>query len=435
MNNWDYATDIRASLQTRPPRAATNIVVLVFIVLISGFLWASQAELEEVTRGDGRVVPSRQVQVVQAPESGIVKDLLVEEGQVIEKGDVVVRVDDTNFSAQLGEINQRRWGLWARASRLEAEANGTPLAFAGELKEAAVGLIFEEQQVYQARKAQLDSEISLLETQRFQREQELEELAAGKRKTEAVLATLTREVEINERLFKRKVLPEIEFLRLKRQLDEMAGSLQVTEASIRRVMSAGREAEERIANASKTFHAKARQELAATRAELAVIEETLRAAKDRVRRTDLTAPVYGVVNKLNISTIGAVVQGGEPLIEIVPLEDTLLIEAQIRPQDVAFLRPGQDVTVKISAYDFSIYGGLSGKLERIAADTVEDEKGNRFFKVSVRTDKNYLGTEEEPLPIIPGMVASIDILTGNKTVLDYLLKPINKVRSEALRER
>ncbi|MGH0000395.1 HlyD family type I secretion periplasmic adaptor subunit [Pseudovibrio ascidiaceicola] len=435
MKNWDYATDIRASLQTRPPRAATRVILIVFVALAAGITWASQAELEEVTRGEGRVVPSSQIQIVQAPEKGIVKSLLVEEGQIVQKGDVVVRVDDTGFSSQLGELQQRQWSLLARAERLMAEASGVPLELSGELTINAPGHTFEEEQVYLARNLQLTSEISLLKNQRLQREQELEELLAEKRKTAVTMETLAREVEINERLFKRKVLPEIEFLRLKRQLDEAQGSLEVLNASIRRVTSAGQEAEERIANAKTVFHAKARQELAAARAELAVINETIKAARDKVQRTDLEAPVYGVVNQLNISTIGAVVQPGEPLVEIVPLEDTLLIEAQISPQDVAFLRPGQEVTVKITAYDYSIYGGLKGKLERIAADSTKDEQGNRFFKVNVRTDKNYLGTETDPLPIIPGMVASIDVLTGFKTVLDYILKPINKVRSEALRER
>ncbi|KZK76828.1 Type I secretion system membrane fusion protein PrsE [Pseudovibrio sp. W64] len=435
MKNWDYATDIRASLQTRPPRAATRVILIVFVALAAGITWASQAELEEVTRGEGRVVPSSQIQIVQAPEKGIVKSLLVKEGQIVQKGDVVVRVDDTGFSSQLGELQQRQWSLLARAERLMAEASGVPLELSGELTTNAPGHTFEEEQVYLARNLQLTSEISLLKNQRLQREQELEELLAEKRKTAVTMETLAREVEINERLFKRKVLPEIEFLRLKRQLDEAQGSLEVLNASIRRVTSAGQEAEERITNAKTVFHAKARQELAAARAELAVINETIKAARDKVQRTDLEAPVYGVVNQLNISTIGAVVQPGEPLVEIVPLEDTLLIEAQISPQDVAFLRPGQEVTVKITAYDYSIYGGLKGKLERIAADSTKDEQGNRFFKVNVRTDKNYLGTETDPLPIIPGMVASIDVLTGFKTVLDYILKPINKVRSEALRER
>lgn len=435
MSNWDYATDIRASLQTRPPRRSTHVIFFTLAVLVAGLVWASLAELEEVTRGDGRVIPSRQIQVVQAPERGIVEDLLVQEGQIVEEGMTIVRVDDTGFSSQLGEVQQRRRSLQARAARLEAEAMGRPLSFPESVLKETQRFALEEEQVFLANKQQLESELMVLSLQKRQKAQEKLELLAEQRKLEAVVETMSREVEINQKLFGRRVLPEIEFLRLKRQFDEQKGQLEVIEASIDRVMSSEEELGERIQNARNTFYAKARVELADTRAQLAVVDETIKAAQDRVTRTDLRSPVYGVVNKLNITTLGAVVQPGEPLVEIVPLDDTLLIEARIRPQDVAFLHPGQDVTVKITAYDYSIYGGLKGKLERIAADSVEDEKGNRFFEVTVRTTKNYLGTKTDPLPIMPGMVASIDVLTGYKTVLDYLLKPINKVRSEALRER
>ncbi|MDX5592883.1 HlyD family type I secretion periplasmic adaptor subunit [Pseudovibrio sp. SPO723] len=435
MSNWDYATDIRASLQTRPPRRSANIILISLAVIIVALIWASLAELEEVTRGDGRVIPSRQIQVVQAPERGIVNQVLVEEGQIVEEGMVIVRVDDTGFSSQLGEIQQRQSALQAKAARLEAEALNKPLVFPDAVRTHALRFALEEEQVFLANKQQQETDISVLSLQKRQKEQEREELLAEERKLQSVLETMAREVEINRALFERRVLPEIEFLRLQREFQERSGQLEIIKASIQRVKASEEELAERIESARRTFYAKSRAELADTRAQLAIVDETIKAAQDRVSRTDLRSPVYGVVNTLNITTLGAVVQPGEPLVEIVPLDDTLLIEARIRPQDVAFLHPGQEVTVKITAYDYSIYGGLKGKLERIAADSVEDEKGNRFFEVTVRTNKNYLGTKTDPLPIMPGMVASIDVLTGFKTVLHYLLKPINKVQSEALRER
>ncbi|MDD7912152.1 HlyD family type I secretion periplasmic adaptor subunit [Pseudovibrio exalbescens] len=435
MSNWDYATDIRASLQTRPPRRSANIILISLAVIIVALIWASLAELEEVTRGDGRVIPSRQIQVVQAPERGIVNQVLVEEGQIVEEGMVIVRVDDTGFSSQLGEIQQRQSALQAKAARLEAEALNKALVFPDAVRTHALRFALEEEQVFLANKQQQETDISVLSLQKRQKEQEREELLAEERKLQSVLETMAREVEINRALFERRVLPEIEFLRLQREFQERSGQLEIIKASIQRVKASEEELAERIESARRTFYAKSRAELADTRAQLAIVDETIKAAQDRVSRTDLRSPVYGVVNTLNITTLGAVVQPGEPLVEIVPLDDTLLIEARIRPQDVAFLHPGQEVTVKITAYDYSIYGGLKGKLERIAADSVEDEKGNRFFEVTVRTNKNYLGTKTDPLPIMPGMVASIDVLTGFKTVLHYLLKPINKVQSEALRER
>ncbi|MES0881526.1 HlyD family type I secretion periplasmic adaptor subunit [Roseibium sp. SCP14] len=433
--DWNYANDIRDIIQTKPPRYTTNVVRIGLVLFVVGLAWAYFATLEEVTRGDGRVIPSRQIQVVQAPDRGIVEKIFVQEGDIVEEGQPLIEIDDTTFSSQLGEIRQRRWALMARISRLDSEADQRPLEFPEVLTKAVPELIEEEDNVYRDKKASLDNELSVLRNQSSQREQEYQELLAKETKLDAVIEIMKREVEINRKLYERKVLPEIEFLRLQRQLKESEGELQITKASVQRSLAAKEEAKERSRNAISTFVSEARQQLAEARGELAVINESMKGAADRVRRTELVSPVKGIVNKLNITTIGAVVQPAADLVEIVPLEDTLLIEAQIRPKDVAFLHPGQKAQVKITAYDFSVYGGLEGNLERISADTTEDEEGNRFFRVMIRTDKNYLGSDTDPLPIIPGMVASIDILTGEKTVLDYILKPIKKVRDEALRER
>ncbi|MBN9671088.1 HlyD family type I secretion periplasmic adaptor subunit [Roseibium aggregatum] len=432
---WNYANDIRDIIQTRPPRYTTNVVRIGLLLFVVALVWAYFATLEEVTRGDGRVVPSRQIQVVQAPDTGIVEKILVREGDIIEEGQPLIEIDDTTFSSQLGEIRQRRFALLARIARLQAEADRTELGFPASLREAVPTLIAEEQNVFRDKNTSLENELGVLSNQASQKEQEYQELLATKTKLDNVIEIMRREVEINQRLFERKVLPEIEFLKLQRQLTESEGELEITKASVKRALAAKEEASERSRNAVSTFVSEARQQLAEARGELAVIEESMKGAADRVRRTELVSPVKGIINKLNITTIGAVVQPGADLVEIVPLEDTLLIEAQIRPKDVAFLHPGQMAQVKITAYDYSIYGGLEGKLERISADTTEDEEGNRFFRVMIRTDKNYLGSETDPLPIIPGMVASVDILTGEKSVLDYILKPIKKVRDQALRER
>ena len=433
--DWNYANDIRDVIQTKPPRYTTNIVRIGLVLFFVLLIWAYFASLEEVTRGDGRVIPSRQIQVVQAPDTGIVEKIFVREGDIVEEGQALIEIDDTTFSSQLGEIRQRRFALMAKIARLEAEADQVPLAFPEVLSKAVPGLISEEENVYRDKKSSLENELSVLRNQASQKEQEHQELLAKENKLDAVIEIMAREVEINQKLFERKVLPEIEFLRLQRQLKESEGELAVTKASVLRSLAAKEEARERSRNAVSTFVSEARQQLAEARGELAVINESMRGAADRVRRTELVSPVKGIINKLNITTIGAVVQPAADLVEIVPLEDTLLIEAQIRPKDVAFLHPDQKAQVKITAYDFSVYGGLEGRLERISADTTEDEEGNRFFRVMIRTDKNYLGSDTDPLPIIPGMVASVDILTGEKTVLDYILKPIKKVRDEALRER
>lgn len=433
--DWNYANDIRDVIQTKPPRYTTYVIRIALILFVVALAWAYFATLEEVTRGDGRVVPSRQIQVVQAPEPGIVEKIFVREGDVVEEGQPLIEIDDTTVSSQLGEIRQRRWALMARVARLDSEADEKPLAFPQELAVEAPRLIAEEENVYLDKKARLENELRVLKNQASQREQEYQELLAKQDKLESVIEIMKREVEIKQSLYERRVLPEIEFLQLQRQLTESEGEPAITKASVQRALAAKEEARERSGSAVAQFVSEASQQLAESRGELAVIEESLRGAADKVRRTELVSPVKGIINKLNITTIGAVVQPAADLVEIVPLEDTLLIEARIRPKDVAFLHPGQKAQVKITAYDFSVYGGLEGNLERISADTTEDEEGNRFFRVMIRTDKNYLGSDTEPLPIIPGMVASIDILTGEKTVLDYILKPIKKVRDEALRER
>lgn len=405
-------------------------------IMLLLFVWSAFAHVEEVTRGNGRIIPSRQMQIVQAPERGIVSEVLFYEGEIVEQGAVLVKLDNTGFASQLGELQQKKYALQARLARLTAEARQANLSLDLSNTPADIAAFLQrELAVYKARKEQLAAEVAVLRSQFSQKEQDLKQLEAEAQMLSANLTIIARELEINQQLYKRGVLPEIEFLRLKRQYTTLEGERQMLEASLASARSAKEEVLQKVASAQTTFASQAQSDLVVTKAELAVIEERLRGAEDRVHRSALVAPVRGVINKLNVSTIGAVVQTGEPLIEIVPLEDTLLIAAKIQPQHVAFLHPGQDVSVKITAYDYSIYGGLDGVLERISPDTSEDERGQAFFKVIVRTKQNHLGSEQNPLPITPGMTASIDILTGEKSVLSYLAKPLLKVKAEAFRER
>ncbi|EEA92534.1 HlyD family type I secretion periplasmic adaptor subunit [Pseudovibrio sp. JE062] len=419
--------------------SAKHSRILIFTcagILLLLFVWSAFAHVEEVTRGDGRVIPSRQMQIVQAPERGIVSEVMFYEGEIVEQGAVLVKLDNTGFASQLGELQQKKYALQARLARLMAEARQANLQLdLSNTPSDIAAFLQRELEVYKARKDQLNAEVAVLRSQFSQKEQDLKQLEAEAQMLGSNLTIIARELEINQQLYKRGVLPEIEFLRLKRQYTTMHGEQQMLEASLASARSAKQEAMQRVVSAQTAFASKAQSDLVATKAELAVIEERLRGAEDRVHRSALVAPVRGVINKLNVSTIGAVVQAGEPLVEIVPLEDTLLIAAQIQPQHVAFLHPGQDVSVKVTAYDYSIYGGLEGVLERISPDTSEDERGQAFFKVIVRTRQNHLGSEENPLPITPGMTASIDILTGEKSVLSYIAKPLIKVKAEAFRER
>jgi adhesin transport system membrane fusion protein len=410
--DFSFANDVRAAIELKTPRTSQMLLRATLALLFCAFVWAAFASLDEVKRGNGRVVPSRQMQVVQTLEGGIVQDILVGEGTIVQKNQILVRIDDTNFAAQFGEVKERRGAMAARVFRLEGEAHGAKtLEFPPELVRAAPGAAEAEKSVFEARARKLAQDVDVLTQQE-------------KRLTES-LKLLTREIQLTEPLYQQKIVPEIEKLRLERQGNEMKGQLAETKA--------------RISNVIASFRSQADEDLAKSRGDLAVLDENIRGAQDKVRRTELRSPVYGVVNKLNVTTVGAVVQPGANVMDIVPLDDTLLVEGRIRPQDIAFIRPQQEAVVKITAYDSSVYGSLKGKVERISADAIAEEtkenKAESFYRVMVRTDKNHLGTEEHPLPIIPGMVATVEVITGNKTVLDYVLKPARLLRDEALRER
>jgi adhesin transport system membrane fusion protein len=411
--DFAFANDVRAAVDLRTPRTSRMLLASSLALLVSALVWAHFAVLDEVKRGGGRVVPSRQMQVVQSLEGGIVSALEVRDGDIVRQDQVLVRIADTKFASELGEVTERRGAMTARVTRLEAELKGLVAPdFSDELRRTASGAVQAETSVFETRARKLADDIDVLTQQETRLSQ--------------TLTLLNREVELTRRLYEQKVVPEIEWLRLTRQATEMRGQLAETQA--------------RKVNVKTAFRSQADEDLAKSRGDLAVLEENIKSAQDRVRRADLKSPVYGIVNKINVTTIGAVVQPGASLMEIVPLEDTLLVEGRIRPQDIAFIRPKQDAVVKISAYDSNVYGSLKGKVERISADTIAEDKGPKeeketFYRVTVRTETNHLGTAENPLPIIPGMIATVEVLTGRKTVLDYLIKPARMLRDEALRER
>lgn len=433
-SDFAFANDVRAAIELRTPRTYRLLVRSIAALLLVLIVWAHFAIIDEVTRGSSRVIPSRQTQVVQTLEGGIVEAINVLEGAIVRKGDVLMRIDDTNFAAQFGEVRERRAALAARVARLSAESAGQPLAFPADIDKDFARLAASEAALFEARQRKLEQDIEVLGQQESQKARELEEATAQSRRLQSTLALLEREIEITRRLYKKQVVPEIEMLRTERQLAEANGQAEVVKATIARIEGAILEARARRDSATSTFRAAAQEELVRARGDLAVAEETIKSAQDRVRRTDLRSPVHGIVNKINVTTVGAVVQPAQSLIEIVPLDDTLLVEAQVRPADIAFIRPGQAAVVKISAYDSTIYGALHGKVERIGADTQTTQQGETYYRVVVRTETNTLSLQGQPLPIIPGMVGTVEVLTGRKSVLSYLLRPLNKVFSEALRE-
>jgi len=398
-------------------------------------LWAHFAVVDEVTRGDGKAIPSSRLQKIQNLEGGIVAELFVREGQIVEAGDPLLRLDDTRFASNVGETEADRLALQLRVERLSAEVQGREPQFNAELLDKAAGQADNELQLFASRRQQLVDEVAGLEEQLVQRQQELREFVSKQGQFRNSLNLLRQEIQMSEPLVAQGAISQVEVLRLKRSEVEARGQLEATTLAIPRAEAAIKEVERKIDETRGRFRSEALAQLNEARTELSKIQSTGKALEDRVNRTLVTSPVRGIVKQLLVNTIGGVIQPGSDLVEIVPLDEKLLVEARIRPQDIAFLHPGQEAMVKFTAYDYTIYGGLKAELEQIGADTVTDEEGNSFYAIKLRTEKSHLGSEESPLLIIPGMVASVDIITGKKSVLNYLLKPIIRARAEALRER
>jgi membrane fusion protein, adhesin transport system len=426
----------RAGADLRTPRGFAHLLlfaIAAFFVVF--FAWASWAELEEVTRGEGKVIPSRQVQKVQNLEGGIVAELLVREGAIVERGQILVRIDNVRAASELRESRKRYLALLGALGRLHAEVEEADIALAPEVLAEAPEVAQNERALYRARRDALQSELDVLRSQALQREQELDELATRIGQLERSHAFALEELEITEPLATNRVVSKVQLLRLQREVNDLAGELEATRLAIPRAEAALREATRRIEERQLGFRAEAQRELTAVRAEAAALQEVITAEADMVSRTEVRSPVRGTIKQLFVNTVGGVIQPGADLVEIVPLEDNLLVEAKVRPADIAFLRPGQPAVVKVTAYDFAIYGGLDAVVEDISADTIVDERGDSFYRVRVRTHDSALSEAGEPLPIIPGMTTQVDILTGEKSVLDYLLKPILRAKERALRER
>jgi adhesin transport system membrane fusion protein len=390
---------------------------------------------DEVSRGTGKVIPSRHIQTVQNLEGGIISEILVKEGDIVEPNQVLLRIDDTRFSASMRESQVTSAVMEAKMARLTAEAQVKSFKLPQRLKKSQQQLFLREQALAQSRLQELQAAIDVLTQQKMQKQHEINELKSRQQQLQRSYTLVQRELKITEPLVKKGVMSEVELLRLQREASALKGDLESSRLSIPRAEAAIGEAERKMEELKVSFRTRALAELNEIKAEWSRVSESERALEDRVIRTAVRSPVKGIIKQVKVTTIGGVVQPGMDLLEIVPLEDTLLVEAQIRPSDIAFLHPGQEAMVKFTAYDFSIFGGLKASLEHISADTIINERGEPFFLIRLRTKRNHLGSPENPLPIIAGMTVNVDILTGKKTLLDYILKPIKKAQEQALRER
>jgi adhesin transport system membrane fusion protein len=415
---------------------AVAAFVVVFVI------WADQATLDEVTRGQARVIPSSQVQLIQNLEGGILADVMVREGDVVEKGQVLLRIDNQRAVSDFADLRQQEMHLDAVTSRLEGEITGRApeeIVFPDKLLKDAPDLVKAERLNAQIRAAQLESELGIIRAQVAQRQQEIEELHSKAKNVKNSLGLAQQQLKIKKPLAEQGVISKVELLQAQRDVNELKTELDATELSIPRAEAALKEAQNRLNERVNAFRSEAADELSRHRAELASVREQLNANQDRVSRTEVRSPVRGSVKEIKIRTIGGVIRPGEELMEIVPIEDTLLVEARIKTTDSGFIHLDQKAVVKFDTYDYSIYGGLDAVVEFKSSDAIEEEIGgkrDRYFRVRLRTDRNYLeGKAGKPLEIGPGDTAIVDILTGQKTVLQYLLLPILRTRDAAFSER
>ncbi|HRP96510.1 MAG TPA: HlyD family type I secretion periplasmic adaptor subunit [Rhodocyclaceae bacterium] len=428
----DWTDDADWAILQQEPLRARSILWLSFALMVALLVWSAHAEIDEVTRGNGRVIPSSQLQVVQAVDGGVVEEILVREGQRVEPGDVLLRIDPTRFESSLLESRAERLALQAKAARLTALTQGIALELPDEVVREVPQIAAHELRLYESSVEGMQAQIAIAREQLSQRRQELNEARARHNQALGNLELVTQELAVTRPLVRTGAVSEVEVLRLERDATRLRGDRDQAAAQMSRLQAAISEASRRIEEIELNVRNQMRGQLSETLARLNGLVEGSRALADRVKHAELRSPVRGTVVRLRVNTVGAVVQPGREVVEVLPLDDALILEARISPKDIAFLRPGQAARVKFSAYDFQIYGALDATVEHISADSIADERGDTYYLVRVRTTRASLGDD---LPILPGMVAQVEILTGKNTILSYILKPVLRAKANALTER
>lgn len=421
----------------RGPRKAVMILLgttAAFFVVF--FAWMSFAPLDISVNAVGAVVPSSRLQQIQSMEGGILQALNVREGAVVKKGDVLAIVQNLQFNAEQGEAQQGLWGAQAAIARLDAEARNAAPNFPPELEKNAPDLVREQRNLWQTRRQERENTLETLSRQVTQRQQELAEARARHQAISESIGPARETLAIEERLAANGAGAKADLLNAQQRYSSQKGELETTRIAIGRIQAAVAEAQARLSETRSRFFAEISKEKSEAELRAAQIGEQLTGRNDRVARREMRAPMDGVVNRLLVNTVGGVVKAGETIMEVVPAEDRLLITAKVKPSDIAFLKPGQDARIRVTAYDSSIFGSLPGKVVRVGADAVVDgEKKETYFEVLLEAEKNYLGDPAEHLTISPGMAADASIQTGKRTMMEYMLKPIVKTLDKSLRER
>lgn len=428
----EFVADADSFMLQQDPLRARVLVRSLLIVFSLSVMWAAVATFDEITKGEGKVIPSRQLQILQSLDGGIVSEIAVQEGQIVESGQTLLKIDPTRFESSVRESNAQVYTLLAKAARLRALAEGKDFEPPAEALKYDPKTVEEERRLYETRTSELNAQVSITRQQLNQRQQELTEMRAKRDQAAQAHDLSARELAVTKPLLGSGAVSEVELLRLERDVGRFRGERDMAAAQIARAQAAIAEASRKIEEVELNFRNEARKELAETQGKINALGEGSVGLADKVKHSAIRSPVRGTIKRLLVNTVGGVVQPGRDVVEVVPLDDTLLLEAKVMPKDIAFLRPGQRAMVRFSAYDFTIYGGMEAMLEHIGADSVTDERGNTYYTVRVRTNKSQLA---DNLPIIPGMVAEVDIVTGQKSILGYLLKPVLRAKQAAFTER
>jgi len=433
--DYEFMNSLSAALLQQSPSKISIVLKIWLFSIFALILWASFAEIDEVTRGNGKVIPYGQNQTIQNLEGGIVESILIEEGQTVKKGQILLKINNAK-SISSSQTNRMKYNeLYAKRLRLYAEANSLKFEDIHTDDKDLKKQIELAKKLYYSNQIEMLANDSSIVNQIEQRKQELKEAKAKIKSLQKSLGFVTEEIQMMAPMVREGVKSKVDFLKLKREANGIKNDIEAAKLSIPRLSSAIQEYRNKRIESKQEFINKYKKELNEVSAELERIKTQQIEFSDQVERTMVKSPVNGIIQKLFVNTVGGVVKPGEDLIEIVPTNKKIYLEIKIKPSDIAFIHPDAEAMVKISAYDFAIYGGLVGNVVNISPDTITDDKGNTFYLIHVETEKNYLGSEDHPLQITPGMTASVDIVTGKKTVMQYILKPILKSKQYVFSER
>jgi adhesin transport system membrane fusion protein len=421
-----FANDIQNAILLQSPRGGRLLLYAVALLVTVAVTWAWFATIDEVIKGMGKVVPASHVKKIQNLEGGILEKLHVREGQMVNKGDLLLELRDLQFASTAEKNRIEINSLQAQLVRLHAEAYEAPLEFPAELEDNVPAMIEEQHELYAKRKVELSRHVEQLKSRHEQKQDELKKMQKQLQNSTETYQMSRKEYNLLAPLVKKGAASPVELLHAKQTMHEAKAKMEAAQFAVPQLEKEIKEAAQAIEQANSEFQSKALAERNGLLTKLKEAKAEAESLQDKVNRAAVRSPVKGVVKKINIDTIGGTIQPGMVMMEIVPLDDNLLIETKIRPKDIGFIRIGQKAKVKLTAYDFSIYGGLDGIVDRVSADSITDQKGRTYFRVMVKINQTYLGSKEDPLPIIPGMQAEVDIVLAQRNVLMYIFKPLLK---------